>query len=81
VPEFADKLEALFNDLMTQETVPVRKRTKANCSHWDSLMQLGLVSAIEQEFGVSLTAADAIELSSFEAALEILAEKLGQEKA
>ena len=81
MPEFADKLEALFNDLMTQETVPVRKRTKANCSHWDSLMQLGLVSAIEQEFGVSLTAADAIELSSFEAALEILAEKLGQEKA
>ncbi|MBI2361784.1 MAG: acyl carrier protein [Elusimicrobia bacterium] len=66
---------------MTEETVPVRQRTKVNCLHWDSLMQLTLISAIEQEFGVSISNDDAVDLNSFEAALQILREKLAAQNA
>lgn len=76
MPDPAEKLEAIFLDLMIEETGPVRERTRANCVHWDSLMQLGLISAIEQEFGVTITDQDAVDMSSFEAAAAIVNEKL-----
>lgn len=74
--EHEGKLESIFSDLMTGETVPVRERTKLNCAHWDSLMQLNLISAIEQEFGVTISDEDAVDMNSFESALGILNEKL-----
>ena len=79
--DHAAKLETIFQDLMTEETVPARKRTKLNCAHWDSLMQLGLISAIEQEFGVSISDEDAIDLNSFDSALQIVSEKLTAQKS
>lgn len=79
--DHASRLETIFADLMREETVPVRQRTKLNCAHWDSLMQLGLISAIEQEFGVTLTDEDAIDLNSFESAVQIVGEKLSAKNA
>lgn len=79
--DHAAKLEEIFKDLMTEETVPVRSRTKVNCAHWDSLMQLSLISTIEQEFGVTITDDDAIDLNSFESALQIIGEKFAENKA
>ncbi len=74
----AEKIEAIFLDLMIEETGPVRKRTRANCAHWDSLIQLGLISAIEQEFDVTISDEDAVDMSSFEAAETIVIEKLAK---
>lgn len=73
-----DRLVGIFSDLMIRETVPVERRTKLNCIGWDSLMQLNLVLAIEQEFGVTLTDDEAVELNSFQAALEMIREKRAQ---
>ena len=77
VSEAEGKLEAIFGDLLSQEDVPPRKMTKVNCLHWDSLMQLNIVLAIEQEFGVRISDREAVDISSFAAAAELLHEKLG----
>lgn len=78
--EHETKLETIFADLMTEETVPVRQRTKLNCAHWDSLMQLGLISAIEQEFGITVSDEDAVDLNSFDSAVLIVGEKVSAKK-
>lgn len=74
--ETAASLEQIFQDVMIAETLPVRQRTRLTCLRWDSLMHLTLVSAIEQEFGVTLSDEDVLDLNSFESALQIVQEKL-----
>lgn len=70
------KLEQIFSELMVGETVPVCERTKVTCLTWDSLMQLNLISAIEQEFQITITDEEAIDLNSFSVALHLVREKL-----
>ena len=72
----ADTLETLMAGLGAADKVPPRKRTRSNSASWDSLFHLTLVLAIEQEFSVTLTDAEVLELSSFDSAVHILAEKL-----
>ncbi|MDP3722278.1 MAG: acyl carrier protein [Candidatus Omnitrophota bacterium] len=74
--EVAERLERIFEELMVGETVPVRERTRLSCLTWDSLMQLTLVSAIEQEFQISISDEEAIDLNSFAVALQLIQEKL-----
>lgn len=73
--ELASRLERMFAELMVGEETPVRERTRLSCITWDSLMQLNLVSAIEQEFQVSLSDEEAVDLNSFSAALAMVQEK------
>lgn len=75
--DVAGRLERIFDELLVSETaVPVRNRSRVNCPSWDSLMQLNLILAIEQEFGVSLTDDEAVDMNAFAAALYILEDKL-----
>jgi acyl carrier protein len=74
--DVADKLEMIIAGLVSSDRVPVRRRTRLNSPSWDSLFQLTLVVAIEQEFGVTLTDTDVLDLNSFTSALHILEEKL-----
>jgi acyl carrier protein len=74
--EIADQLEGIVQDLMSDNTVPLRERSWANCSQWDSLFQLNLITAIEQEFRTQLTDEDAADLTSFEAAVHIVEDQL-----
>lgn len=71
-----NRLEALFASLMSDSRVPVQQLTQINSAAWDSFFHLTLVLTIEQEFGVTLTDVDVLELSSFASALHILEEKL-----
>ena len=70
-----NRLERVFEGLVSDRRVPVRQLTRVNSAAWDSLFHLTLVLAIEQEFGVTLTDIDVLELSSFSSALQILEEK------
>ena len=70
------KLEQIFNEFMIGETVPVQERTRLQCLTWDSLMQLNLISAIEQEFQITISDEEAIDLNSFAVALQLIREKL-----
>ena len=74
-PALADRLESLIAGLTSGDRVPVRQRTRLNSASWDSLFQLTLVLAIEQEFGVTLTDAEVLDLNSFGSALQILEDK------
>ncbi len=76
----AAMLERMFEEMMIGETVPVRERTKLMCLTWDSLMQLRLISAIEQEFQVTVSDEEAVDLNSFAAALALVQEKLQAKK-
>lgn len=72
----ARRLEALFQDVMREETVPARERTRTNSITWDSLMNLILATAIEQEFEIRLSPSDVIDMVSFEVALGLVNGKL-----
>lgn len=43
---------------------------------WDSLAHVTLVTAMESEFGIEVSPTDSIEMTSFDAATEIIAELL-----
>ena len=70
------RLVMIFNDVLWGETIPVRERSRLNCLHWDSLAHMNLVLSLEQEFHISLTDTEVIELNSFEIALMIINEKM-----
>jgi acyl carrier protein len=63
--EFGDEIDV---STMSQEA------TEA----WDSLAHVSLTTALESEFDVEITVADSIEMSSFEAVVEILDELLSE---
>jgi acyl carrier protein len=69
------RLENIFTDLLWRETLPIREHTRLKCIGWDSIVQLELLTSIEQEFNVTLSDQDAEELNSFAVACQILAEK------
>ncbi len=77
--EMTEGLKRIFSEILIRETVPPEQRTRLNCLHWDSLNHLKLVVAIEQDFGITLTDAEVIELNSFQTALEIVKAKLPTE--
>ena len=68
-----ERLLAIFVECFPLET-DVSSLTRASCAAWDSLQQLNIVLAVEQEFNVSLSDADAIDLSSVELAKAVLSE-------
>lgn len=79
VDETAERLERLFSELMVGETMPVRERTTLLCLTWDSLMHRLLIAAIEQEFQVTFSDEETIDLNSFSTALAMLQEKLHEQ--
>jgi len=74
VSDLVGQLEAIFLDLMQEDKVPVRSRSRVNCAGWDSLFQLHLILAIEQEFHITLSDEDMVDLNSFDCALKIIQE-------
>lgn len=73
--DVAGKLEEIVRDLMADDRVPIRDRSWANCSQWDSLFQLNLLTSIEQEFEIRITDEEAAELTSFEAAVQLIEDR------
>jgi acyl carrier protein len=72
----AAKLKTIFTEILREESIPAEERTRLNCLKWDSLNHLKLVVAIEQEFQITLTHEDIIDLSSFAMAVEIVTSKI-----
>lgn len=78
--DMANRLEEIFSDLMPEESVPVRQRTKINCATWDSLFQLHVILAIEQEFQITISDDEAGDLNSFDSALQILEDRFSSQE-
>jgi acyl carrier protein len=47
-----------------------------NTQKWDSMAHMSLVSAVESEFNISIDAADALQMTSFQATELLLESKL-----
>lgn len=69
--EVFDKDELVVNDDLSQETL----------TDWDSLAQIKLIIALEEEFGIKFAADDVIESSSVGAIKSILRSKGIEEDA
>lgn len=70
------KYTQLFIDLFYVTPEDVKGLKYQDVDAWDSVGHMGLVAAIEQDFGVTLDTDDIIDFSSFEKGIEIL-EKYG----
>ena len=67
-----DIFRAVFELAPETDVTRVRQISEAN---WDSLAHVSLVAAIESEFSITLDAADALRMTSFQAAQVLLEEK------
>lgn len=74
--ELIAKVEEVFADILSAQDVPPRLATKLNSPGWDSFAQLALVTALEQEFEITISDDDAIGINSFDAALIVVREQV-----
>jgi acyl carrier protein len=69
-----DRVEALF-----RQSFEIEKFTEDlsidNVPGWDSMAHVGLILALQKEFGVSITPADAIELTSVKNIIRYLSDR------
>ena len=69
----AQRLQGSFRQgLALPPAFDVTHADSSNLRQWDSVAHLQLVVAIEDNFGVRLTPADVVELTSYQGAIAIL---------
>ena len=67
-----DKLSSIFIDLLPNESDRIQDCVRGNSVDWDSMVQLRLIVSIEEEFNVTLSDEDAVDITSFKMALAVL---------
>ncbi|MWV62476.1 acyl carrier protein [Helicobacter saguini] len=68
-----EKYTKLFVDIFGVSESEAKSLKYQDVDAWDSVGHMGLVAALEQDFGVTLDTDDIIDFSSFEKGIEILA--------
>ena len=68
-----EKLNSIFKEVFSVGDTDLANLSKENVDCWDSVHQLSLTSAIEDEFDIMLDAEDIVEFTSYENAKNILA--------
>ena len=72
--EREQRLKAVFSAVLDVPLAQVGPAlSPQTCEKWDSLNQIHLISAIEEEFGIEIDFGDQMRLLSFAVALEIVA--------
>jgi acyl carrier protein len=67
----ADRLETVFRQSFEIEQF-TEYLSIENVEGWDSMAHVGLILALQREFGVSISPADALELTSVKEILQYL---------
>lgn len=71
-----EKLQEIFRAVFElPEGADVTRLRQMNTQKWDSLAHVSLVAAIESEFGVSLDAAEQLQMTSYQTTQVLLEEK------
>jgi len=71
------KLRAIFSAILElPESFPIEKSSKINNRKWDSLAQIAIIVAIENEFGVVIPTEDYERIMSFKST-ELLLNEIG----
>jgi acyl carrier protein len=74
--EMLERLQLIFRDVMDSDKLRITTgTTQFQVPQWDSMAQIALVMAIEQEFKVRFTAREASELLSVKAIMSLIEAK------
>jgi acyl carrier protein len=72
-----ERLKVLVAEILNLDSDSVDgSTTRDNTETWDSLSHINLITALEQEFGVSFDVGEIEAMSSFEDVLQVLGAKL-----
>lgn len=75
--EVFKKLDAIFQDEFDDESIHVTENTTANdIEDWDSLAQIGLITAIEAEFGMKFTMGEVTGMKNVGEMAEIILSRI-----
>ncbi len=76
--EILVKLQQIFQLVLDYpDETDMSKVRRINEQRWDSLANVTLITALESEFGLVMDAQDSERLTSFQATLIVVREKLG----
>ena len=71
------QLQPIFRDVLDNPQLQISRSSSAsNVQGWDSLAHINLVSAIEQEFGISFTLSELQELKNVGEMIDLMEQKL-----
>lgn len=72
-----EKLDAIFQDEFDDVSIHVTEATSANdIEDWDSLAHIGLIAAIETEFGMKFTMGEVTGLRNVGEMVDVILEKI-----
>ena len=71
------QLEPIFRDILDNSRLNLtRESNTSNVAGWDSLAHINLISAIEQQFGISFTLGELQELKNVGEMIDLMERKL-----
>jgi len=71
------QLEPIFRDILDNSRLNLTRESNAsNVAGWDSLAHINLISAIEQQFGISFTLGELQELKNVGEMIDLMERKL-----
>lgn len=72
-----ERVKAIMADIFMIDPSEIRRGTSMeNLPQWDSLAQIDLIAALEEEFGVTFEVEDFERMTEFSLVVESLAEKV-----
>ena len=77
MPNMLSQLEPIFRDILDNSRLNLTRESNAsNVAGWDSLAHINLISAIEQQFGISFTLGELQELKNVGEMIDLMERKL-----
>ena len=77
MPNMLSQLEPIFRDILDNSRLNLTRESNAsNVAGWDSLAHINLISAIEQQFGISFTLGELQELKNVGEMMDLMERKL-----
>lgn len=74
-----ERLEEIFRDIFDDESIILTKETKAeDIEDWDSLANINILLAIEQEFKVKISLSEISKLKNIGDILDLITKKIGE---
>lgn len=75
--DILSELEPIFRDVLDNPRLHlVRESNASNTPGWDSLAHINLISAIEQQFGITFALGELEELKNVGEMIDLMAQKL-----
>ena len=74
--EIIKKLEKIFSDLFDEEMSLDEKTSPADIDEWDSLMQISILAAVQDEFDVSFEIDEIVAMKNVGDIISAIEEKM-----